>query len=145
MKGIWNKSTPSKPIILFDLEADGLDPTKIHCVSYCEYIPKREPNIITITDVEDMKELFSRDVIFIGHNIMLWDFPKAIEKLLGIVKTEDIIDSLWISRYICPNRAKHGLEQWGIDMGIPKPVIEDWEFNEDKENIIKYYEGLEGK
>lgn len=38
-----------------------------------------------------------------------------------------IIDTLYLSWYLSPNRNSHGLEEYGEDFGIPKPKIDDWE------------------
>ena len=62
----------------------------------------------------------------IGHNIILWDIPH-IERLLKIKIEGRLIDTLALSWYLYPNRNRHGLEYWGVELGIEKPVIEDWE------------------
>ena len=65
--------------IIFDLEGDGLTPTKIYCLSY------EENNVVkTLTDYQDMRNLLSRtDCVFIGHNIIGFDLP-TLERLLSL-------------------------------------------------------------
>lgn len=36
------------------------------------------------------------------------------------------MDTLALSWYLYPERNFHGLESWGIDFGVPKPVVNDW-------------------
>jgi len=71
------------------------------------------------------KFLLSSDVI-IGHNIRRWDVPQ-LERLLGIQIKAKIVDTLALSWYLYPERDRHGLEEWGLYFGIPKPFISDWE------------------
>ncbi len=37
------------------------------------------------------------------------------------------IDTLALSWYLFPERQKHGLADWGVDLGIPKPKVDDWQ------------------
>lgn len=126
----WYDKVPDKPIVVFDLEGDGLDPTKIYCVCYSVYKPGQKTEVHSITDVKEMKEFFQRDYIFVGHNIVLWDIPCAIKKLLGINSIswweKNVLDTLWVSRYICPALNQHDLDSWGSRLGVDKPKIDDW-------------------
>lgn len=111
---------------VFDMETDGLieTVTKIHCVC----ITKFHDGLVgkfTLTDPEEIKNFFLTEEIIVGHNIIKFDIP-VIEKLLGIKITARAIDSLGLSQYLYPERQKHGLEFWGIDLGIEKPPISDW-------------------
>lgn len=111
--------------IVLDIEADDLldKITKIHCLSYyC--IEDKE--FETITSYKQMsKFLLQEDICIIGHNIIRYDIP-ALEKILSIKINAELIDTLGISWYLYPERKKHGLEEWGIDLGIKKPEIKDW-------------------
>lgn len=112
-------------INVFDLEADGLEPTKIYCVvvgSLFEGVWVQK----TLTCYDEMREFFLNAEALVGHNIMRWDIP-VVERLLKIKIKAKIIDTLILSWYLTPHKIKHGLGEWGVEFGIPKPVIDDWE------------------
>lgn len=49
-------------------------------------------------------------------------------RLLGYDTSKvNLIDSLPLSWYLEPNRLVHGLADYGVEFGVPKPPIEDWE------------------
>lgn len=107
-------------IAVFDVEGDGLTPTKIHC------LVKYDKNGLKDTvDYERMRSFFLNAKVLVGHNITLWDIPQ-VERLLDIKVTAKLVDTLALSWYLYPDRMIHGLESWGEDFGIPKPVIKDW-------------------
>ena len=113
---------------VLDIETDGLieNVTKIHCLSYAKYAKGKLLEKGTLTDYDQMKELLLQDNLEIcGHNIVRYDVP-VLEKLLGIKITARLIDSLALSWYLYPMKKKHGLEQWGDELGVKKPEIEDW-------------------
>lgn len=58
-------------------------------------------------------------VLFDGEALMYLGFP-------GIQACR-IIDTLFISWYLDPQRLIHGLDAYGEDYGVPKPKIADWE------------------
>ena len=108
---------------VFDIETDGLldDMTKIHVLSY-SYDGK---DIVSTGDYDEMREFFETHHYLIGHNIIRFDIP-AVEKILGIKIKARLIDTLALSWYLNHHRIKHGLEGYGEDYGVPKPVIKDW-------------------
>ena len=109
---------------IFDIECDHLleEVTKIHCVSY--YDTETEESV-SVSDYEQIRELFKEETIWVGHNIARFDFP-VLKKILGIEAPKWAIDTLGLSWYLFPEEKKHGLEEWGDKLGIKKPVIEDW-------------------
>lgn len=112
-------------IKVFDVESDALLDriTKIHCLCYYD-INKEES--VTLTNYEEIRELFNeKETIFLAHNGIRFDIP-ALKKVVGIEEPEWLVDSLAISWYLFPERKRHGLEEWGEELGIGKPVIEDW-------------------
>ena len=111
-------------MIVFDVEADNLldDATKIHCLSYTS----DGNNYETLFDYQDMRDLVLSQKGLIGHNIIRYDVP-LLEKILGININARLFDTLPMSWVINYNRSKHGLESFGEDFGIPKPVIDDWQ------------------
>jgi transposase len=108
---------------VFDIETDGLldELTKIHVLSY-SYDGK---DVVSTGDYDEMREFFKTHHYLIGHNIIRFDIP-AVEKVLGIKVKARLIDTLALSWYLHHDRLKHGLEWYGVDYGIPKPVIKDW-------------------
>jgi len=51
----------------------------------------------------------------------------VMERILGIEIKARVIDTLFLSWYLEPDRPKHGLDSYGDEAGVPKPPIEDWE------------------
>ena len=100
---------------VFDIEADGIDATKIHCM-----IANGEE-----VDKSFFENLTNNDVL-VGHNIIRYDI-KVLEELLNIKIKAQLIDTLALSWYLFPTINRHGLEQWGERLNIEKPVITDWE------------------
>ena len=100
---------------VFDIEADGINATKIHCmVSNGEEVDK------------SFFENLTSDDVLVGHNIIRYDIP-VLERLLGGIKIKaQLIDTLALSWYLFPTVNRHGLAQWGERLNIEKPTITDW-------------------
>lgn len=114
---------------IFDIEGDGLNPTKIHCLSVLYQDIEGEWVVKSTTSYDDMRKYFLKeDQCIIGHTIHPFDIP-VVERILGlkIPKSTRIIDTLGISWYLYEERKSHGLESWGETFGIQKPPIDDWE------------------
>lgn len=107
--------------MIFDVEADGLKPTKLHCLSV-----NTGKGIKSTTNYDDMRKFFTNAKVLIGHNITLWDVPN-VERLLDVKVTGKIVDTLALSWYLEPKRLRHGLESWGQELGTEKPPIDNWE------------------
>jgi hypothetical protein len=110
--GIW----------VFDCEGDGLNPTKLYCLAACSPQGK---NVFVTNDYDKMRKFLLSAKVLIGHNIRRWDIPH-IERILGIKITAKLVDTLSLSWYLYPERFNHGLDGWGEDLGVKKPVITDW-------------------
>ena len=96
----------------------------MHCFSRCL---EDGSDMVTYRTLEEVVEFLSqKDLTLVGHNIIRYDIP-TIERLTGKKVKARLIDTLPISWYLETNRAKHGLESYGEDFGIPKPKIDDWE------------------
>ncbi len=107
--------------VIFDLEADGLNATKIHCLSV-----NYKGKIKTTVDYDKMRSFFTSAKILCGHNIQRYDIP-TVERILGIKVRAKLVDSLALSWYLEPDRVLHGLDEWGTEFGIEKPKIDDWD------------------
>lgn len=119
-----------------DIECDNLldEVTKIHCLCYS---PVSSLDVKTITDAEDMKKfLLEEATTIIWHNGIRYD-GCVFKKLFGINIKARQVDTLGVSFYLnsSNNRPKHGLESYGEEYGVPKPVIKDWE-NQTLEDYI---------
>jgi len=112
---------------VFDIETNGLLDTVsiIHCLSYRTFINGEEIDKGTLTNYEEIRNFVLSQKVLVGHNIVRYDIP-VLEKLLGIKVTATLIDTLALSWYVYPMRIRHGLEQWGNDLGVEKPHIGDW-------------------
>jgi hypothetical protein len=104
---------------VFDLEADGLHPTKIHCLSVWRGKPQSTANY------DNMRSFLGKAKVLVGHNIYRYDVP-VLERLLNVKVEAKIIDTLALSWYLEPYRLRHGLADYGEEFGVKKPEIEDW-------------------
>jgi hypothetical protein len=111
--GIW----------VFDVEADGLNPTKIYCLAAgCPLQGK----VFVTSDYDKMRKFLLSAKVLIGHNIKRWDIVH-LERILEIKITAKIVDTLGVSWYLYPDPSvRHGLDPWGEVLGIHKPKIDDW-------------------
>ena len=109
-------------IRVFDIEADGLNPTLIHCMSI-----NMEGEIVTTFNYDKMRMFVQNDMnVAIAHNGVRFDAP-ALSRILGVKIRCKVICTLGLSWYLYPTRLRHGLGDWGEEFGIPKPPIDDWE------------------
>lgn len=106
---------------VFDIEADGLKPTKIHCTAM-----QVNGKLYDAINYNSMRKFFLKADVLIGHNICRYDIPNA-ERILDIKIKARLVDTLALSWYLYPKRIKHGLAEWGEEFGVPKPVVEDWD------------------
>lgn len=115
--------------VIWDLEADNLldNISKIHCLSY-RFVetPNEVETLVDYTSILDwFKWMEEEQHVAIGHNIIGYDF-KVVEKVLNYKYSGKRIDTLPLSWYLNHDRRLHGLESYGEDFGVPKPVIDDW-------------------
>ena len=75
---------------VFDLEADGLNPTKIHCTAYSGV---EEKEVFSTTDYEKMCVFYEGSEILIGHNIIRFDIP-VVKRLLKVDVKAKLVDTL---------------------------------------------------
>lgn len=108
---------------IFDIETNGINATKIHCLSYHDL---DSGIIISLSNYSDIKKFVSKpEITLIGHNICRYDIP-TLEKILNITIKAKLIDTLPLSWTLYPKQKSHGLAEWGEFFGVPKPKIEDW-------------------
>lgn len=115
---------------VFDLESNGLrgEADKCWCICYTDLDENLEEigsGSIPLPDTEKVKEFISKETTFVGHNIIRFDIP-LLRDLYGVDNSVKVIDTLALSWYLYPNLLKHGLEEHGVRLGVPKPKIDDW-------------------
>tara|TARA_R110001606_G_scaffold259507_1_gene407251 strand:- start:1399 stop:3141 length:1743 start_codon:yes stop_codon:yes gene_type:complete len=130
--------------IVFDIEANGLDPTEIWCVVMYD-VDSRNTHVCYEKQyfwdwlVTDQMERDVEPVEFIGHNILGYDIP-VLEKLWDIsFAGHKLTDTLVMSRLAEPSRqGGHSLESWGDRLGCPKGEHSDWlNFSQDMVEYCK--------
>ena len=111
-------------MIVLDCESDGLldKATKVHVLSWT----RDGKNFNSTSSYKEMRDLLGEESIIVGHNIVCFDIP-LLEKILGIKIKAKLYDTLPMSWVVNLDRSSHGLESFGEDFGVPKPVITDWE------------------
>jgi len=104
--------------IIFDIEADGLDPTIIHCIVAKEL--GGAVHTFDNTQIEEGIKFLENAEVLIGHNIIGYDIP-VIQKLHGAKVTHKLEDTLVMSRLFNPVRENgHSLKTWGWRVGMAK-------------------------
>ena len=93
---------------VFDIETDGLYPSKIHCLSYTTDGKEYD----TVTHEDDMRHLLWNADGIIGHNIVRYDIP-VLERLLFMKIKAKVYDTLPMSWVINYDRGKHWLATFG--------------------------------
>ncbi len=106
--------------LVFDIEADGLDPTKIFCI-VAQDVDTMDVFTFDNTQLEEGYGLLRAADKLIGHNIIGYDLP-AIKDITGLdLSNKKIVDTLVLSRLFKPTReGGHGLESWGYRLKFNK-------------------------
>ncbi len=121
--------------LVFDIETDGLQPTKIYCMSVLNTETEEQFNFPPSKIEEGIQLLESADKL-IGHNIIGFDIPE-IKRLHGVnLMSKKIIDTLVLSRLFNPIRASHGLKAWGDTLNFPKMEFDNYTRYSD--DMMKY-------
>ena len=114
-------------MLVVDIEANGLNPTKIHCC--CCYDPQTKEFHNFHKDTKDAcKTLLESCKLLVMHNGCSYDCP-VLKRLWGInIKVSQVYDTLVMSRLANPKREfGHSLRSWGEHLGILKGHQEEWE------------------
>lgn len=106
--------------LVFDIEADGLNPTKIHCI-VAQDVDTMDVFTFDNTQLEAGYLFLKAANKLIGHNIIGYDIP-ALKKVAGLdLSDKKIVDTLVLSRLFKPTReGGHGLESWGYRLNFNK-------------------------
>ena len=114
---------PTTSMLFLDIEADGLDPTKIHCV-----VTRRNDEAhLTHLSKQSLVDELERGGQVCGHNVIGYDLP-VLHRLWGIHIPQDrVVDTLVLSRLFHPDLdGGHSLAAWGARLGFAKGGHEDW-------------------
>ena len=106
--------------IVFDIEADGLNPSKIFCI-VAQDVDTEEVFTFDNTQLEAGYSFLKSATKLIGHNLLGYDLP-ALKDVEGIdLSDKKIVDTLVLSRLFKPTReGGHGLESWGYRLKFNK-------------------------
>ena len=114
-----------------DLECTGLledmkkqESPKMHNFAYLD-VNSLDYKVIHGSDKKAIQQFLDQGHTLYIHNGI--QFDGEVLKWFGFdISKSKIVDTLPISWYLNPSRQKHGLEGYGEDFGVPKPIIEDW-------------------
>ena len=126
--------------VFFDIETDGLDATKVHCI--CAMLDNDEPTVYNFIGGEAnglfRDWLASENVdTLVGHNIINFDVP-VLRRLSGLDWSFNLRDTLVLSRLYNPSLdGGHSLRAWGERLGDYKGDYQGgWEdYNQE---MLKY-------
>ena len=114
---------------VIDIETDGLVSNKIHVMSVGYVDKEGHWQIKSTKDYDVMRDVMSNpDNIVVGHYFKSFDAVE-LERVLNFKIQAFIIDTLPLSWYVFATRKARtfGLEDFGVDFGIEKPKVDDWE------------------
>ena len=125
--------------LVFDIETDGLDHSKIWCIVAKE-VNEDKFHIYQPHNIEQGIRFLEKADTLIGHNIIGFDIP-AMKKYYDFKSDAKIVDTLVMSRLFNPSQEKgHSLEVWGLKLGYPKLEQPDT-FDEYTEEMCDYCQG----
>ena len=112
--------------LIFDIETDDLNAAKIWCIVAQDIdtnkIYKFPPDKLE----EGYKFLQSAEQL-IGHNVLGFDIP-MVEKFSNIKLTDNVVDTLVLSRLFNPTReGGHSLDNWGYRLSYRKIEFDDYQ------------------
>jgi len=112
--------------LVFDIETDGLDATKVWCL-VAQDAETKEVYKFTPDNLDEGYKFLTTATRLIGHNIIGFDIP-LVEKFGGVdLSAIEVIDTLVLSRLFNPTRdGGHSLATWGYKLGYPKIEFEDY-------------------
>ena len=114
-------------ILVFDLETNALEVDKIKtiwCIVTKDLLTKKVKQYPPDKVYEGLLELYRADKI-ISHNFIGFD-KQAIQHLYPKWTCKSFDDSLIISQLLHPDRDSHSIESYGEEVGVAKPMHEDW-------------------
>jgi DNA polymerase I-like protein with 3'-5' exonuclease and polymerase domains len=124
--------------LVFDVETDGIDATKIWCI-VAQDVTSKEVYSYGPDKLNDGYDHLASASALIGHNIIGYDIP-VIRRLMhkpDFAANCSVIDTLVLSRLFNPAKeGGHSLNQWGHELGFNK--LEFKEFDHYSEEMLEY-------
>lgn len=111
--------------LVTDVEADGLNPTRIWCIVTLDI----DTDEVQIWRYDQSSDVDLNDNLLIGHHILGYDI-NVLNKLFvrNALDHRLCIDTLVCSRLFDFARVGgHSLESWGRRLGLPKGEFDEWE------------------
>jgi DNA polymerase-1 len=125
--------------IVFDIEANGLNPDKVWCIIAYERCSNTYHEFSCPVSLHSFKDWLKEqgELEVIGHNIIGYDIP-VLEQLLDADFSKcKVTDTLVMSRLAEPSRqGGHSLENWGQLLNQPKGEHSDW--NNFSQDMVEY-------
>ncbi len=118
--------------LCYDIETDGLDATKIHCLVAKNLetgtIYKFADESVRYANVIDGVRLLENATLLVGHNIIGFDNVQ-IDKLYGTKLNSKRCHDTWIMSMTLRYKRthKHGLKGWGEHINNSKIDFDNWE------------------
>ena len=130
-------NSTEKKIYFADIETTGLlhqmieqgDKAKLH--NFCAMSVDGKKTWIFHTDTQEqrntLQKFLDREIILVMHNGI--QFDKSALELLGYDVSKILfVDTLALSwQFGQYDMVRHGLEEYGVLAGVPKPEVSDWE------------------
>lgn len=129
--------------VILDIEANGLKPTEIWCV-VCKDLTTCHKHIFRrlTSDVSERNrflEFASGVHLWIGHNILAYDWPVCVELLKlprAETRIETFVDTLIVSTLVDYPRKKHSVKDYGIEFDLYKGEFTD--FSKYSDEMVEY-------
>ena len=115
--------------LVFDIETDGLDATKIWCI-VAQDVDSKTVYSYGPNQLDEAYELLDNADSLVGHNIIGFDIPvvRRVMNKPSFATDKTLIDTLVLSRLFNPVRdGGHSLAQWGHDLGFNKMDFKEFE------------------
>ena len=112
--------------LVFDIETDDLNATKIHCI-VAQDVETQKVYTFPPDKLQEGYKFLSQADTLVGHNIIGFDIP-MVHKFSDVnLSSIPVIDTLVLSRLFNPNRdGGHSLEKWGYKLGYHKIDFSDY-------------------
>jgi DNA polymerase I len=126
--------------VVFDIETNGINPTKIWLI-VCRELDNDSLHVFRrISDdpqaLQDFKD-FARDVKFwIGHNCIDYDIPVIRDLISFNIPLDRTVDTLVVSKLMDFDRDSHSIESYGEEFNEPKLEFSD--FSRYAESMVEY-------